>query len=334
MDEDTMYDYIDLIRDLILGDKYNAIINKFMDGKLKSSKDLNDYNANNRLEQFGIAREDIPSYMFLFIISKDTIFPYSDNIIRLLSGELYKKIKNFSKSKKEQYISITSKDTYQELLNFSLGGTNTQKNLTIAGNILKLENITVDITDKEIEYFGIMLRYYIYYLYKLKKNNIIKDIIERNPENFKFEEDDILYVYDLYKAKINDNYPHGIIKLNNDFIRLIILENIDLFEDIIFGNDEEKVEKYIKDNIEFILANHIVSNELVTRLINSKNIRLREKIRLIDIVKKHNPGLAEELIKKIEIDFLEYYTIKDKYPEVTEYRTHIRKPYILRFLRR
>ncbi len=80
MDEDTMYDYIDLIRDLILGDKYNAIINKFMDGRLKSSKDLNDSNVSRRLEQFGIEKEYIDPYIFLSIISKDTIPPLTNTI--------------------------------------------------------------------------------------------------------------------------------------------------------------------------------------------------------------------------------------------------------------
>ena len=139
-------------------------------------------------------------------------------IILFIQRELNKK----KVVNKKTLVLLLDENTYNEIYKFSLSGTDIDKNIKIINDIVSNNGITENITELELEYLGLILKYNIYFLHKTNvANNNLEYLIHKNPEIINFTHEELNYIYILY--------THYLVK--KDIQNFLILENIDFTSD-------------------------------------------------------------------------------------------------------
>ncbi len=336
-DNQEMYDNIDIIRELTFGKDATKFATKFNEEEISNIKrteeklsrmiDLEIVPILDRYYSRNTNYYKSTLLATLFFINRDFILPY-DIAYSLMNRSLSNKGRYSTKTVNEWKVFL-HQETYKKIYTFSLGGVDIDKILRILYDIFRHHTINEEITMKDIDYLGVILRYMMYYIHNntKKRNENIESLIRAKPDIINFNEDEIKYIYVVY------NFFSGMLGWN--IITIIELENYST----IFGT-ELTVNNLINKTNAILDGKIILSQKFMLNIFMPNfyqifmSLRDYDKLDLILYIVDYNINPWEQGHNIPEINFLDYEVNKVKFPGLKNYKNKISKKSIMDFLLR
>lgn len=329
-----MYDNIDIIRELTFGKDENNFATQFNEEEIsnieKTEKELFkmiNLKVRPLLKRFYSSIERTVSLIsVLFFINRDFILPYNKGGYSSAYRSLNNKGRYSTKTVNEWKL-LLDRETYQKIYTFSLGGVDMDKIMKILNELFTTDTINQELTMNDVDYLGLILRYKMYYIHNMKtRNENIESLIRIKPEIISFNEDEIKYIYVIYRVF------RGIVS-GSKIITVIELENYStLFNTEITLN-------FLLSNLPFVLSNDIMlSQNFMLNIFMPKfysvfmGLRDHNKLKIINYLIYYNINPWEYNIP--EMNFLDYEVNKANFPGIKKYKNKISKKTIMDFLLR